>query len=67
MITNTRLLELRATALACQRMVDQGVATHLEKEYAALYQLLQDENVLLSGKRNVADNNGPHLDLLLGR
>ena len=66
-MTNSRLLELRATGLACERSVIQGVATHLETEYADLYRLIQDEPTLLAGKRDAGGNNGAHLDLLLGK
>jgi hypothetical protein len=51
MITNSRLLELRVTGLACQEKVDQaggkscnmGGPTNLERDYADLFQLVVDE------------------------
>lgn len=45
MITNTRLLELRATALACQKKVEQDPrnATHLEKDFIEFYELAKSE------------------------
>lgn len=78
MITNTRLQELRATGLACQKRVlisnpkirtdlSAAEALHLEQDYADLYQLILDEPEFLFGKRNVEDRNGIHLDVLLGK
>lgn len=42
MITNIRLLQLRATGLACEKLVIHGSATHLETEYATLFQVIND-------------------------
>lgn len=50
MITNSRLLELRVTGLACQEKVAQaggkscnmGGPTNLERDYADLFQLILD-------------------------
>lgn len=78
MITNTRLQELRATGLVCQKRVlisNPKIRTdlsfvytsQLEKDYADLYQLILDEPEFLFGKRNVEDRNGIHLDILLGK
>jgi hypothetical protein len=42
MLTNSRLLELRATGLACQHRVASRTATLLEEDYADLFQLVLD-------------------------
>ena len=43
MITNSRLLEIRATGISCQQRVDRGIASHLEKEFADLFQICTDK------------------------
>ena len=48
MLTNSRLLELRATGLACQKKVahggscNMGGPTDIERDYADLFQLVLD-------------------------
>ena len=62
MITNSRLLELRTTGLECQKRVDLGVATHLEKEYAELFQLIVSGGLPTSG-----NDMGSNINFLLGK
>ncbi len=42
MITNTRLIELRAVAHQCQKSIDQNCETLLARDYADLYNLFQN-------------------------
>jgi len=65
MITNRRLLELRATGLLCQDRVASGDPTPLEQDFADLFELVVD---------GVADPGEPdeyrtktHLAFLLGK
>jgi len=67
MITNSSLLELRATGLSCQKSVLQGNDTFLEKQYATLFQLVIDGLPMDSGERESGKSNGPYLNLLLGK
>jgi len=71
MITNSRLQELRATGIACQRRVDRNHANHLEKDYADLFQIcldnLPDQYVSQNGEKITDRTTGSHLFVLLGK
>jgi hypothetical protein len=71
MITNTRLQELRATGIACQIKTMRNGATHLEKEFADLYQICLDNlpsrNVSDAGEKVSGQSMGPHINILLGK
>jgi len=71
MITNSRLLAIRATGIDCQTKVDTHVATHLEKDFAELFQIcldnLPERNASLDGSKVNGSSAGPHLNFLLGK
>jgi len=65
MLTNSRLLELRATGLTCQTRAARGQATQLEQDFADLFQLVVDGSARLDDRDEYRTKT--HLAFLLGK